>query len=360
MPVASSAAWRTTRARWRSRCWPAGPPAGTPRTRVRTWADADPLARFGRPVRASRLPGPLLTRAWDRGLVRAPTGFDVVHSVSLAAPPLPAWRRGRPVVTCHDLAWRRFPQATTRRGRRWHEGALRSASVAGASFVVPSRLVAAHLQADGVEVGRITVIRGGSDHLAPPDEEGTAGLLERLGVVGEYLLSVGTLEPRKNVERMVRAYGVAHEVLAHRGRSWSSDRRGGVRIPTVPRSRRASRSPARCPTACWPVSTGGAGLRLRAALTEGSGSAARSHARPACPPWSRVRSRACGTSATKATCRPDSSTPSTSTTWRGASVAVLTDDLLRSDLVARGRAFVSDRTWDDAARQHVELWRALR
>ncbi len=39
-----------------------------------------------------------------------------------------------------------------------------------------------------------------------PDEEATAELLARLGVEGEYLLSVGTLEPRKNVERMVRAY----------------------------------------------------------------------------------------------------------------------------------------------------------
>ena len=47
----------------------------------------DPLATTGFGVRASRLPGPLLTRAWDLGLVRAPRGFDVVHAVSLAAPP---------------------------------------------------------------------------------------------------------------------------------------------------------------------------------------------------------------------------------------------------------------------------------
>jgi glycosyltransferase involved in cell wall biosynthesis len=39
---------------------------------------------------------------------------------------------------------------------------------------------------------------------------------------------------------------------------------------------------------------------------------------------------------------------------------VLTDDALRSDLSARGRTFVSGRTWDEAARQHVELWRTLR
>ena len=57
----------------------------------RAASQPDPLAAFGKPVMASHLPGPLMTRAWDRGWLRAPEGFDVVHSVSLAAPKL---RRG--------------------------------------------------------------------------------------------------------------------------------------------------------------------------------------------------------------------------------------------------------------------------
>ncbi len=140
----------------------------------------------------------------------------MVHSVSLAAPTLPRHDGGALVVTCHDLAWRHYPHATTRRGRRWHEGALRHARDGGASFVVPSRLVAADLQADGVEPRRITVIGGGADHLASPDDDATAALLERLGVAGDFLLSVGTLEPRKNLERMVQAYDVARGVLGVR------------------------------------------------------------------------------------------------------------------------------------------------
>ncbi len=323
-------------------------------------ADADPLARFGRPVRASRLPGPLLTRAWDRGLVRAPTGFDVVHSVSLAAPPLPRGGGGAQVVTCHDLAWRRFPQATTRRGRRWHEGALRSASVAGASFVVPSRLVAADLQADGVEVGRITVIRGGSDHLAPPDEEGTAGLLERLGVAGEYLLSVGTLEPRKNVERMVRAYGVAHEgpgapwplvVVGPQGWGPHPDRpplppgvsfTGAVSDGVLAGLYRRSRAFVYVPL------TEGYGLPPLEAMRNGV---------PAVVSREVPSVRDLGDEGDAPARLVD---PLDVDDMARGIREVLTDDLLRSDLVARGRAFVSDRTWDDAARQHVELWRALR
>ena len=48
---------------------------------------ADPLAAWGIPVRTSRLPGRLLTQAWDRGLASTPAGCDLVHSVSLAIPP---------------------------------------------------------------------------------------------------------------------------------------------------------------------------------------------------------------------------------------------------------------------------------
>ncbi len=109
-------------------------------------------------------------------------------------------------VTVHDVAWRRHPEATTARGRRWHEAALRRARDCGASLVVPSRLVAADLVAFGVDEARITIVRGGTDHLAPPDEDATAALLRRVGVAGEYLLTVGTLEPRKNLDRLVQAF----------------------------------------------------------------------------------------------------------------------------------------------------------
>jgi len=167
----------------------------------------DPLARFGRPVLSSRLPGPLLTRAWDHGLVHAPGGFDVVHSVSLAAPRPRRSSRSGLVVTVHDVAWRRHPEATTPRGLRWHEAALIRVRQSAASVVVLSRLVAADLESLGVDPARITVVPGGADHLPDPDPGATDALLARAGVRGEFLLTVGTLEPRKNVDRLVEAFG---------------------------------------------------------------------------------------------------------------------------------------------------------
>ncbi len=146
--------------------------------------DDDALAAFGRLTITSRLPGRLLTLAWDHGLSHAPEGFDIVHSVSLASPRLRRSSGARPVVTVHDVAWRRHPEATTRRGLRWHEAALARADASGASLVVPSRLVAADLTATGIAASRVTVVPSGADHLPAPDPVAAEDLLRRVGVGG--------------------------------------------------------------------------------------------------------------------------------------------------------------------------------
>ena len=180
---------------------------------------ADPLDRFGWPVHASRLPGRLLTRAWDHGLAAPPTGYDVVHAVSMAAPPVRG-RQGLPrpalVVTVHDLAWRRHPETSTPRGRRWHEASLERALRHADALVVPSAPVAEDLVEAGADPGTVTVIDEGTDHLADADRSGAAALLRDHGVTGGFLLTVGTLEPRKNLSRLVEAYTGARAVLPER------------------------------------------------------------------------------------------------------------------------------------------------
>jgi glycosyltransferase involved in cell wall biosynthesis len=163
----------------------------------------DPLSALGYPVRRSMLPGPALTRAWDTGILRAPPGFDVVHATSLSTidPGKAAM-----VATVHDLLWRRVPEAYPARGRSWHEGALRRALRRADRFVVPAEVVADDLRGAGAPPEAITVIPMGSDHLPPPDFEAAAVHLARLGISGPFLLSVGTLEPRKNQARLLQAY----------------------------------------------------------------------------------------------------------------------------------------------------------
>ncbi len=172
----------------------------------------DPLEELGYPVACSRLPGRLLTRAWDHGLVPAPGDVDLLQATSLA---FPKTRGSVPVVaSVHDLTWRVVPEAFPARGRRWHERAFRRTLTLAEGFVVPSEETAAALVSEGVSSSLIEVAGEGGDHLPPPDAAATSRLLEALGVHDEYLLSVGTLEPRKNLERVFEACRSARRRLA--------------------------------------------------------------------------------------------------------------------------------------------------
>ena len=180
---------------------------------------ADPLERLGLPVRSSRLPGAVMTRLWDR---RVPVGFldgrrggAVLHATSFAFPPLSGRRSA---VMVHDLAWRRLPGAYPARGRAWHEQALRRAAATAAGFVVPSEATGEDLLGAGLGIkeGRVRVIEEGVDHLEPPDGAAADALLDRLSLrpADGFLLTVGTLEPRKNLGRLVEAYELARPRLA--------------------------------------------------------------------------------------------------------------------------------------------------
>jgi glycosyltransferase involved in cell wall biosynthesis len=308
----------------------------------------DPLAGFGYPVVASPLPGPLLTRAWRAGLAGAPDGYQVLHAISLASPPA---GRAAPVITVHDLAWRRLPETFPRRGRHWHEGALRRAIEGPARFVVPSAATGADLAEAGATAERVSVVEEGCDHLPPPDCPAAASLLSRLGVDGPYLLSVSTLEPRKNLSRLLTAYAMARPRLPE---PWPLVVVGpvgwGPALPAAEGVRLAG------PVTGGQLSGLYAGARCLAyvPLLEGFG----------LPP---AEAMAAGTPVVA------SPLPSTGGTGPGGSAALevdpcdpeaIADGLLRaaSDeptrqrLSAAGRARAAGLTWERAARGHLEVW----
>jgi alpha-1,3-rhamnosyl/mannosyltransferase len=282
-----------------------------------------------------------------------------VHSVSLAAPTLHRRTRSRLVVTVHDVAWRRHPDATTPRGRRWHEQALRRAAATADALVVPSRWVAADLEASGVEPARLVLVPGGTDHVADPDPNATADLLRRVGVSGEFLLTVGTLEPRKNVDRLVRAFGRVRPSLPGRWPLVIVGPSGWGREPTHP------------PHADGVVFTGAvsdailAGLYQRARafayvpLTEGYG----------LPPLEAMRMGTPSVVANEVPSVHDLGATGEAPAYivdpldiddiAQGIAAVLTDDALRADLAARGSAYAIARTWSAAALEHVALWNRL-
>ena len=320
----------------------------------------DPLAAFGRPLHTSRLPGRLLTQAWDHGLLRAPAGFDIVHSVSLASPHLRRSSPGRLVVTVHDVAWRRHPEATTRRGTRWHEAALHQAKRSEAALVVPSRLVASDLAAMGIADGRITVVPSGADHLPEPDADATDVLLRKVGISGEFLLTVGTLEPRKNLDRLVRAFAQVRDSLPGPWTLVIVGPTGWGPEPPVPRAADHVVFTGPVPDVVLSELYRRARAFAYVPLTEGYGLPPLEAMRVGIPTVvsNEVPSvhdlGAVGPAPARIVDPLDIDDIA-----RGLA-AVLTDDALRADLGSQGAAYASARTWRGAARAHIELWRSLR
>ena len=302
----------------------------------------DPLVAFGRPVLTSALPGPVMTRAWDRGAGRPPGHPDVVHATSFAVPP----QGPAPLsVMVHDLAWRHFPDAYPDRGRRWHEAALGRAMERARLMIVPSATVADDLLAAGAAPGRVEVVEEGCDHLAPADGDGAAALLAGLGVTGDYLLTVSTLEPRKNLPRLLAAYDSVRDRLP----------------PLVVAG----------PTGWGPAVRPGPGVVLAGLVGGGTLSALYHRARlVAYVPLREgfglpaVEAMSCGApvvagavpSVGDAALDVD---PLDVDAIAAALVRVATDDGLRADLIAAGRARTAGLTWSAAARGHVELWAAI-
>lgn len=168
----------------------------------------DPLERFGFPIRALRVPPRLIAKAWDLGLCRVRSG-GLVHATSFAMPPTAA----KLVVTVHDLAFLAHPEAYPGRGLRWHRDALHRAIDRASAFVVPAEQVAEQLVQAGAESALVRVIEEGADHLPPPDDSAAQQLLGAHGLDGEFILAVGTLEPRKNLRRLVSGFAIARPNL---------------------------------------------------------------------------------------------------------------------------------------------------
>lgn len=131
--------------------------------------------------------------------------IDVLH-VQYTAPP---FCRVPVVATIHDLAFEHMPETFTRRGsfqlkltvRRTAQRAMRIATVSEFSrqdllrtYQLPPEKVA--VTYNGVESHFTT--------LAAPNE--TEDVRQRFSISRDYLLAVGSLQPRKNLVRLIRAY----------------------------------------------------------------------------------------------------------------------------------------------------------
>ncbi|WP_228453201.1 glycosyltransferase family 4 protein [Rathayibacter toxicus] len=150
-----------------------------------------------------------LSRAWQYGIGIPPVG-GMVHAPSLFAPLRQHdIREGDQIaVTIHDAVPWTHPETLTTHGAKWHRAMAKRARKYADAIVVPTHAVAQQLT-EVLDIGsRIRVIGGavGSGLVLPDDAEERA---RALNLPSEYVLSVGTLEPRKGVLPLITAFGGA-------------------------------------------------------------------------------------------------------------------------------------------------------
>ncbi|HEX8284682.1 MAG TPA: glycosyltransferase family 1 protein [Pyrinomonadaceae bacterium] len=140
---------------------------------------------------------------------------DLLH-VQYTAPPLAPC----PVVaTVHDLSFEHLPETFKRRSRVQLRLTVRATARRAAHVIAPSEYTRRDLlETYGLDPERVTAIPLAVSPRFRPVEDG--GELERVrrryGIAGEYVLAVGSIQPRKNLGRLVRAYSALRRA---RGRS---------------------------------------------------------------------------------------------------------------------------------------------
>ncbi len=166
---------------------------------------ADALARFprDRPVTIHR--APMSRRRADQLWFRAGVPFplqaftgpaDVIYSPDFTAPPA---RRVPRLVTVHDLAFLIFPEHTQSRLRSYLEHIVpRQVATAHRVIVVSETTKSDLIERLGLREEQIVVVPNGVEERFFAATPLTVVDRESLSLPEEYLLTVGTVQPRKN------------------------------------------------------------------------------------------------------------------------------------------------------------------
>lgn len=299
--------------------------------------------------------------AWEQlalPLAASRKGIRVLHSPAHVAPL--AWR-GRSVVTVHDLSFLLLPQAFSA-ANRLYLSAFTRLSVRRADIVLT---VSENTRRDvirllGARPERVRVAYNGVEEVFRPlPAEQVEEFRRRRGLAERFILFLGTLEPRKNVARLVEAYarlrqaGFPHQLVIGGGRGWLYEeifalvQRLGVEKEVL--------FPGFIPLEEEPLWYNAAEVFAYPSLYEGFG----------LPP---LEAMACGVPvvASSTSSLPEVVgeaailvDPYSLDDLTAALKRVLSDEALRHELSGRGLARARQFSWDQTARMAAEVYREL-
>jgi len=186
-------------------------------------------------VRAGQIRGRVGRMLWSQTVLPWQAGRDHVDVFWGPGHRLPRYlpRSIARVVTIHDLVWKHAGE-TMRPLSRFMDSTLMPEAVRLADRVIAvSRSTADALEAEFPAArGKVRVVYPGATELEAPDGPES---LSALGVDQPYFLFVGTLEPRKNLKRLLGAYArlpeslrLACRLVIAGGKGW-----GGVNVPQL-------------------------------------------------------------------------------------------------------------------------------
>jgi len=155
-------------------------------------------------TRSLPLPRTALYDSWLRfrtpRVERATGPVDVLHATTIIVPP----RSAPLVVTIHDLAFLHEPAHFTSRGRRVFQRSLDLVRRDADLVLASSHATMCDCAAAGIAPERLRHVPLGVAR-ATVDAATVMTMRRRYGLERRYLLFVGTLEPRKNLARLVAA-----------------------------------------------------------------------------------------------------------------------------------------------------------
>lgn len=149
-----------------------------------------------------------LPRLWTHARLSLELWQRPVDVLFVPAHVVPLFARGPAVVTIHDLGYRYEPEAHPWRSRLYLEWSTRWSVRRAARVIAISETTRDDLRLFyGVPEGKVRVIPHGVDpQFAPQPLEAQRKIRERYGLHAPFVLYLGTIQPRKNLVRLVRAF----------------------------------------------------------------------------------------------------------------------------------------------------------
>ncbi len=141
---------------------------------------------------------------------------------------IPYTYRGASAATIHDLGYHHFPEAHPRRQLTYLRWSTRHNGRSATCIIADSQATKTDLvQLDHIPAEKIDVVYPGIDpELAPVEDEATiTAVLTKYGISPPYFLYLSTLQPRKNLIRLVQAFAdssVPHQLVLAGKTGWLS------------------------------------------------------------------------------------------------------------------------------------------